>query len=32
MISADLDCAGRIDTTDAQMMRDLAAAFLRVKW
>lgn len=32
MIGADLDSDGRIDTTDAQIMYDLAAAFSQVKW
>lgn len=32
LIGADLDNDGRIDTTDEQIMYDLAAAFLRVKW
>lgn len=32
MIGADLDGDGRIDTTDDQIMCDLAVAFLRVKW
>jgi hypothetical protein len=32
MIGADLDGDGRIDTTDDQIMCDLATAFLQVKW
>lgn len=32
MIGTDLDGDNRIDTTDDQIMRDLAVAFLRVKW
>lgn len=32
MIDADLDGDRAIDTADEQLMRDLAAAFLRITW
>jgi hypothetical protein len=32
IISADLDGDGRVDSSDDQLMRDLAATFMRIKW
>ncbi|ETX01556.1 hypothetical protein [Candidatus Entotheonella palauensis] len=32
MISSDLDGDGQIDTSDEQIMKDIATAFMKVKW